>query len=362
MRAKKAQQIAEITDAPGEIQKGYLANWLVACTLPHRDPKTTLYVRSNGDCTLTLQSGADKGQLIGLPYGSLARLVLFWLISEANRTRSRRLYLGGTIDGFLRDVGLDPKTGGGKRGDATRLREQMHRLFRCHFSFTRTQTTERGKSLSWLDMQVAPKGELWWDVKDLDQVNLFENWIELGEDFFNAVTTNPVPIDFRALCALKHSPMAMDLYAWLTWRVHSMKPGSSATIPLHGPNGLAQQIGSEYNRADNFKAALTEGLAAVRLVWPKLHCTLTARHLVLYQSGVPVPDVPAVKKRRALGQVKAEELSVETRIWLTKTYPDLKARSVWSGYRKFLAREKITPHDIDAHFKDYAKKWAKGEL
>jgi len=89
----------------------------VVCTLPHRDPKEPYYVRTNGDCTLTIQSDMEKGAYIGLPCGALSRLLLFWLISEAYRTKSRRLFLGETIDGFLRAVGLDSNTGNGKRSD-----------------------------------------------------------------------------------------------------------------------------------------------------------------------------------------------------------------------------------------------------
>lgn len=42
---------------------------------------------------------------------------------------------------------------------------------------------------------------------------------ELGEDFFKMVTASPVPVDMRALRALKRSPLALDLYAWLTYTV-----------------------------------------------------------------------------------------------------------------------------------------------
>ncbi len=371
MRPKKAQQITKIIDAPGEVQKGYLASWLVVCTLPHRDPKTEKYTRTNGDCTLTIQSGTDKGKYLGLPYGSLPRLLFFWMVSEANRLKanedeSRRLHLGHSINRFLLLVGLDPKTGNGKRGDMQRLREQMRRLFRCRISFDRTVTISGTTGYKWLDMDIAPDGELWWDVKDPDQdpdqAVLFESWIELGEKFYKAITTSPVPFDFRALCALKHSPMAIDLYTWLTWRVHSMQDGSSAKIPLHGPKGIAEQIGSNYSRERDFKAALSEGLETVKLVWPQMNCDLSATHLTVRRSPVPISDVPPVKKRRAFGQVKPDELSIETVIAFKKAFPEVRLNPVWKAYKAFLAREKITPRDIDAHFQDYAAKWAKGRF
>ena len=46
---------------------------------------------------------------------------------------------------------------------------------------------------------------------------IWESWIELGEKFYEAVTLSSVPVDLRALRALKRSPLALDLYAWLTY-------------------------------------------------------------------------------------------------------------------------------------------------
>ena len=64
----------------------------------------------------------------------------------------------------------------------------------------------------------------------------------------------------RALKALKRSPLALDLYAWLTYeafRAHkSGKPRFETWEQLHA------HIGGEYGRLDNFraktKAALTK--------------------------------------------------------------------------------------------------------
>lgn len=367
MRASKEQQIKAITEAPNDVQKGYLAKWLVVCTFPHRKPKEEKYTRINGDYTLNLQSGMDKhGDYIGLPYGAPVRLLLFWIITEANRMKwagdhSRRIHLGESMTRFVEMVGYNPETGRGKRGDATRLREMMERLFACRISFIHSVAAEGKSGLSWLNMDVAPKGELWWDVKQPDQVSLFESWIELGEDFYNSVTTNPVPFDFRAMCALKHSPMAIDLYAWLTWRVHAMKDGGSATIPLTGPKGIAAQFGANYGRSDNFKAALAEGLEAVKHVWPQLDCDLSAISLTVNKSPVPIPDQTPIKKRRQFGNVADGQLSIDTPLWFRTTYPKYDFRAVEKAFRAFIAKSRIEPHDIDAMFRDYAGKWVEGE-
>ena len=52
-------------------------------------------------------------------------------------------------------------------------------------------------------MEIAPKSTLWWNFKNPGPDALLEGELILGEEFFTAVTTNPVPIDFRVVMALK---------------------------------------------------------------------------------------------------------------------------------------------------------------
>ena len=213
-------------ERPSEQDAAYMARELVQCTLPHKDPgNVPLWKRTNGNLTLAIQPGMDvrTGETYGYPYGTIPRLLLFWITTEAIRTRSPRLELGSTLSEFMHELGLSPYTGRGKRGDATRLREQMQRLFQARISFHRHTEAQGRQGHSWLNMEVAPRGELWWDIKNPDQTALWGSWIKLGEDFYQAITAAPVPVDLRALRALKRSPLALDLYAWLTheaYRAH----------------------------------------------------------------------------------------------------------------------------------------------
>ncbi len=362
MRASKQRQIETIQQTPTATTKGYLANWLIICTLPHSEPTSPIYTRRTNDCTLNMVSGVDeKGEFIGLPYGPIARLLLFWIISEAIRTKSRVLHLGKEINDFLRAMGLDPNTGGGKRSDRAGLKRQMPKLFRCRMSFDRVATTTNQTGHKWKDMSVAPEGEDWFTIKNPEQGGLFESWIELDEKFYEAITSSPVPIDFRAMVALKHSAMAIDLYALLAWRVHGMKDGSTVPIPLHGPKGLAAQIGSNYGRKIDFKRAVEAGLKDVEMVWPSLAYEVSDTHLTVSKSAVPIADEPINKKRRAFGQVKANALLSDTEIEFRKANPRVSLTSVKKAFFAFLKREQIEPQDIDALFRDYAAKWVKGE-
>ncbi len=235
--------------------RAFLAKELIQVTLPHSNPrgKPQEWCRKNGNLTLSIRSGIKTDPKtgervnIGLPYGTVPRLLLYWLNTEAKKSGSRKIELGDSLNSFLRELGLSPATGGGVRGDAYRVRQQMEKLFRSQISFE--YATENYSS--WLDMPIAPKGELWWDIKNPDQFGLFGSWIELGEDFYNAITASAVPLDLRILKVLKNSALALDVYSWSVYRSFSCykrQKDFSISWKL-----LSEQIGSQYTETKDFK-------------------------------------------------------------------------------------------------------------
>ena len=252
-------------------EAAYMARQLVQATLPHKNPgNVPAWSRTNGNLTLGIQPGFNYeiGKSYGYPYGTIPRLLLFWMTTEALRTKGHRLELGHSLSGFMAQLGLNPATGGGKRSDATRLKNQMERLFRAKISFEAALGKEGTAGKAWLDMQVAPRGMLWWNHKNPEQTVLWGSWIELGEDFYEAITAAPVPVDMRALKALKRSPLALDLYAWLVheaWRAYKRnEPRFVAWELLHA------QFGADYGRVTDFQQAARKALLKIRQVYPDL--------------------------------------------------------------------------------------------
>lgn len=278
------------TSSPEAIERAYMARQLVQCTLPHRDPGAVeQWTRQSGTAVLGITPGRDfeKNCSIGYPYGVLPRLLLFWLITEAVLTKRRKIQLGNSLAGFMRDVGLDPYTGGGKRGDAKRLREQMRRLFAARITFQQTFDEGSKHGERWRNMDVAPEGELWWDMKEPEQGALWESWIELGEKFYESVIAAPVPLDMRALRALKQSPLALDLYAWATYRVFSV---NRKKIPQFIPwDGLKSQMGCEYGDTKDFKKKANGALRKVRSVYPALKISPARGGFILHPGPTAVP-------------------------------------------------------------------------
>jgi Plasmid encoded RepA protein len=267
---KLLDQSAAIFGEPATRQDAaYLPRELVQVTLPHKNPgNIPVWRRTNGNLTVGIQPGADltTGQSYGYPYGTIPRLLLFWVTTEAVQKKSRRLELGNSLRGFMAELGLNSSNGssGAKRSDARRLRDQMHRLFRSRISFEATT----GSRQTWLDMQVAPKGEFWWSHKDPDQTALWGSWIELGEDFFTAITAYPVPADMRALKALKGSALALDLYAWLSYE--AFRAHRSGKARFENWTQLHDHLGAEYARSADFRRYAKTALRKIKVVYPSL--------------------------------------------------------------------------------------------
>ncbi len=276
-------------------------------------------------------------------------------MTEAIRTKSRRIKLGDTLNDFLREIGLDPNTGRGKRGDATRLKDQLMRLLRCRISFEYNES----KRQSWRDMLVADEGDFWWDHQAPDQATIFESQIELGEKFYKAITAAPVPVDLRALIPLKQSPLAIDVYTWATYRLHTMQRAGSQQIKIP-ISDLKEQFGSEYNRIDNFKAAFVEALTKVQEVFPALDYTFEKSALILRDSRQRPAIAPTDKTaaQRRLAELKPfDQVSDKAREQFKRDFPRWDADVVIADFHTWREEKGQQSANTDAHFKAFARSW-----
>ena len=273
-RVALAAERIRLDPHPDPADKAFLARNLVQVTLPHSDPgPVPVWGRTNGNLTLTVTPDwtvdPDTGEprCLGLPFGSIPRLLLFWITTETLRTQSRRLELGDSLGGFMRQLGMAPT--GGRWGTIPRLKTQMERLFRARITFETTADLGDQSGTRWSDMPVAPNGELWWNHRRPDQGTLFGSWIELGEAFYASTIASPVPVDVRALHALKRSPLALDLYAWSTYRTFRVtKAGRTQFVPWRG---LMKQFGGDYGDVKDFKRKAKAALRKVQAVYPGLN-------------------------------------------------------------------------------------------
>lgn len=76
---------AEAEQAHKSGHLGFMARALVQATMPHRKPKEHFFERSNGVFTLEMTAPSRYG----LPYGSIPRLLMVWMTTEAVKTSNR---------------------------------------------------------------------------------------------------------------------------------------------------------------------------------------------------------------------------------------------------------------------------------
>ena len=243
----------EVEEAEKAGALGFMARALVQATMPHSKSEVPYFERRNGVFTLTIMAPPR----IGLPYGSVPRILMAWVTTEATRTRTRELILGVSLSAFMRELGMVAT--GGRWGSITRLRNQAHRLF----SSTISLDYRDERRLAGQNFVIADRHMLWWDPRNPDQTELFNSSVMLSEPFFREIIDRPVPIDMRALKTLSRSPMQLDLYCWLTYRMSYLR--KRTVIPWEA---LELQFGADYALTRQFKFEFIKNLAHVLSVYP----------------------------------------------------------------------------------------------
>ena len=275
-RFDQVNQLIEASEADPDM--GFMARLMALCSLPRTNPGNRIrYKRVNGPYTLYMTAGGG----CKLPYGNLPRLLLAWLSTEAVRTQNRELVLGRSLAEFMRALGI--YNSGGQ--PQTRLRNQMDRLF--HASVQLIYEDEGDKA--GISSFVADRTEFWWNERKPNESSLWESKIYLGEQFFNEIIRNPVPIDMNTLKALKRCALGLDLYLWLTYRTFALR----APLRLTWQH-LYHQFDADPSKAGNhdtvqyFRRKVLRELKKIKLAWPGLNYSTASGVLILH------PSTPAI--------------------------------------------------------------------
>jgi hypothetical protein len=265
-RLKQIDALAGIGDDPNA-DMGFMARLLTLCSLPRTDPGSRLqYKRQNGPYKLIMIAGGDNK----LPFGNLPRLLLAWVSTEAVRTKERELILGNSLAAFMRQLGMHSDSGG-DRGDRTRLRHQVDRLFNAHVQLIYEAPGHKATASS----SIADRTELWWNYRKPEQDTLWQSRIFLGEAFFNEIIAHPVPLDMRILREMKRSSLGIDLYMWLSYKTFTLytRTKKSERLPWER---LYVQFGADPAKVTDkyvirdFRKDILRELRKLKLCWPTL--------------------------------------------------------------------------------------------
>ena len=277
-RFDQVNQLVSASEADPDL--GFMARMMVLCSLPRTNPGNRhQYKRQNGPYTLYMFAGRDK-----LPYGNLPRLLLAWVSAEAVRTQSREIVLGKSLSEFMRKLGMQDDSGS-PRGERTRLRNQMKRLFGCSVSMI--YEDEHGEAR--ISSLVADRAAFWWNERKPDEPVLFNSKIRLGEDLFNEIINHPVPLDMNTLKALKRSTLGLDLYLWLNYRTFALRAPLRLTWrQVYRQFGAHPDNASDKRTVQNFRSEVLRELKKIKMAWPELNYTTAPGVLIL------LPSTPAI--------------------------------------------------------------------
>lgn len=242
-------------------------------------------MRECGKARLAIDAGDlfnDEALILtSLPYGALPRLILVYIFSHAVRYKDSTIYLGRSAAEFMRRLGLHPT--GGKRGNYTALKNQLHCLLginvECDFNVKNKAMSYCGKIFSGHPLVYA--GEKSWSPT-----------LTIRDDFYDLLVTqrNAVPIDTRAVSALKGSALALDIYFMLAERLHR---ASERPVTLYWKN-LREQFASEYvdsgNGKRSFKENFLKALKKVKLVYPAADIEVSSGGVLIKKSPPPIPQ------------------------------------------------------------------------
>ena len=271
-RLDQVEQLVRASEADPDM--GFMARLLMLCPLPRTNPGRRLqYKRVNGPYTLIMTAVGQTG----LPFGNLSRLLLAWVCTEAVRTQSRNLLLGGSLSEFMRSLGIYTTDGNAH----TRLRNQMKRLFNAHIQLV----YEDEQVSASVNSPVTSRTEFWWNGSHPSGRSQWASTIELGEKFFQEIIRHPVPLDLNILKALKRSSLGLDLYLWLTYRAFTLtRPLRLAWTRLYRQFGVNPVQADDMRTVDYFRTDCLRELVKIKTAWPELNYATAQGVLVLSPS------------------------------------------------------------------------------
>ncbi len=262
---------------------------LCQISLPYRNPGDDVRVweRLNGAAHLKVLAGEamhpELGRLVplGLPFGPKPRLVLAHINAEALRTGSPDIEIEESLTAFVKRLKLN-----GNGRDIRTIKDQLARL---SASSVRFGMVRDGRAIT-VNSQIVTAFDLWFP-KNTRQRVLWPSTVRLSLDYFESLRAHAVPLDERAVGALSHSAMALDLYAWLAQRLHRIPKPHRQLIPWPA---VRDQFGSDYARIRKFRDVFLTALRQVHVVYPAMKVDVTDKGVLLHTSPPPVAKTGVV--------------------------------------------------------------------
>jgi hypothetical protein len=183
--ARQRIEAASRVMADEEYRIGITHAGFAMTSLPHRSVAARVWIREAPGLKLLVESGHDgDGKPVGLPYGSVARLILLYLQTQAIRTDSCEVELGRSMHEWLNAMGIDPGGTGYKA-----VREQSRRLSLCRLTFRRPlEGATLISNAGFVQDAILPDDQGAW------QPRLWQEVVRLDPRFYKSLKEHPLPL------------------------------------------------------------------------------------------------------------------------------------------------------------------------
>ena len=299
----QAEKAVEMVTDPAKIKDAMFHHSIFCQTyLPYKDPgdNVTLWEQKQGNASLAIQTMKLKDPIsdewfpIGLPYGTRARLILAYINTQAVKAQSQVVDVEEHLSAFVTKLGLIRN--GRTIGE---IKEQIRRITASII----TLGFRDGEKYVPINFGIVKAFDLWFPKDDKQRI-LWTSKICLTDDYFNSLVQHAIPLDERAIGALAHSAMAIDVYTWLVQRLHRIPFSERQFVSWQQ---LKEQFGQGYGRMDHFKTAFRSTLKTVLFQYNQ------ARHSIsedpnkgFYLTNAPTPIDKKLFTIPEIGQ-KADE-------------------------------------------------------
>jgi hypothetical protein len=283
IRRRLISSSADITTtSPEEIT--YQHTVLCQTCLPYRNPGDAVreWERSQGNVSLLIEAGSalepttKRFVKLGLPYGTKPRLVLMHLNNQAIKTQSPTIEVEESLTAFAKNIlGYAP--------NGNQIKWMKDQLSRLSVALIRLAITN-GEQAFQVDTKIVTAFDLWFPKDDRQRV-LWSSTVRLSEEYFQSLAQHAIPLDERAVVALAHSPMALDIYTWLAQRLHRIPVGKPQFVPW---KAMKDQFGWSYKRMTNFRKDFINNFTLVHSQYRGARIGVDDRGLTLHHSPPPI--------------------------------------------------------------------------
>jgi len=257
---------------------GFSSNIFMVFGLPAQRLKGNPFVweKKNSLYTLALTKHKDYE----IPTGCYARMNQIFIDTEVKTKNTNVIEVGRSFYDYAKKLGY-------KHGRAEKeLVEQLVNYVTCRLDLTVVNDDlARHTEISAL---VSSGRDFFFDVKNPAQLTISSGRIVLSEDYAKYIHGHAAPLDLEVVRTFARSPLALDFYRFLAYRVNKL----NKTIEF--PDRLLfEQLGTEQSTDRITRARLRVILRQIQGFWPGLRAKFESGQFTLE------PSDPAIKAKLA---------------------------------------------------------------